>query len=67
MPEPVSGDGTRILGLWRGRSSPPPRVGALVWGLDRLGRHPYRRRNDDLPSQTPENIPLELSTPRAAG
>ena len=60
MPEPISDDGEEILGLWRGSFLAAAVVGALVWGLIVWAAIRYRRRNDDLPSQTPENIPLEL-------
>ena len=60
MPDPVSSDGEDILGLWRGSFLAALVVGALVWGLIVWAAIRYRRRNDDLPSQTPENIPLEL-------
>jgi cytochrome c oxidase subunit 2 len=60
MPEPVSGDGEEVLGLWRGSFLAALAVGALVWGLVVWAAIRYRRRNDDLPSQTPENIPIEL-------
>ena len=60
MPEPISDDGEEILGLWRGSFLAAATVGALVWGLIIWAAIRYRRRNDDLPSQTPENIPLEL-------
>jgi heme/copper-type cytochrome/quinol oxidase subunit 2 len=63
MPEPISDDGEDVLGLWRGSFLAAAVVGALVWGLIVWAAIRYRRRNDDLPSQTPENIPIELSTP----
>jgi len=35
-------------------------VGGLVWALVVWSVLRYRRRNDDLPSQTPYNIPVEV-------
>ncbi|MEX2660002.1 MAG: cytochrome c oxidase subunit II [Acidimicrobiales bacterium] len=60
LPEPASGQGEDILGLWRGAFVAALVVGALVWGLIVWAGLRYRRRNDDLPSQTPENIPIEV-------
>jgi cytochrome c oxidase subunit 2 len=60
MPEPASDEGEDILGLWRGSFLAALAVGALVWGLIVWAGFRYRRRNDDLPSQTPENIPIEI-------
>jgi cytochrome c oxidase subunit 2 len=36
-------------------------VAALIWALVAWSILRYRRRNDDLPSQTHENIPLEIA------
>lgn len=60
LPEPASDQGEDILGLWRGSFLAALAVGALVWGLIVWAGFRYRRRNDDLPSQTPENIPIEV-------
>ena len=60
MPDPVSRDGEEILELWQGSFLAALGVGALVWGLIVWAAIRYRKRNDDLPSQTSENIPLEL-------
>lgn len=61
MPDPISGDGEDILDLWRGSFLAALAVGALVWGLIVWAGIRYRRRNDDLPSQVPENIPIEIA------
>lgn len=61
MPEPISDDGQEILGLWRGSVLAALAVGALVWGLVVWAAVRFRRRNDDLPSQSPENIPIEIT------
>lgn len=61
MPAPVSEDGEEVLGLWRGSFVAALVVGALVWGLVVWAAVRYRRRNDDLPSQSPENIPVEIT------
>lgn len=59
-PEPASEQGTDILSLYRGAMWVGLGVGALVWGLVIWSIIRYRRRNDDLPSQVPENIPIEI-------
>lgn len=61
MPEPVSEQGESVLGLWQGSVIAALAVGALVWGLIVWAAFRYRRRNDDLPSQTPEIIKLEIA------
>ena len=61
LPDPASDDGDRILGLWRGSVLAGLAVAALIWALVAWSILRYRRRNDDLPSQTPENIPLEIA------
>lgn len=60
MPESISEQGDDVLGLWRGSVLAGLAVLALVWGLVVWSVLRYRRRSDDLPSQTPENIPIEL-------
>src|SRR5215213_10670277 len=61
LPDPASDDGERILGLWRGSVLAGLAVAALIWALVAWSVLRYRRRNDDLPSQTPYNIPLEVA------
>lgn len=60
MPDSISEQGDDILGLWRGSVYAALAVLALVYALVVWSVIRYRRRNDDLPSQTPENIPIEL-------
>ena len=60
-PDPTSSEGGEILSLYRGAMWVGIGVGALVWGLVAWSVIRYRRRNDDLPSQTPHNIPLEVA------
>ncbi len=60
-PDPVSGDGRDILQLWQGAHWAGAAVGGLIWALVVFSVLRYRRRNDDLPSQSPENIPLEIA------
>src|SRR5918998_5641864 len=61
LPDPASDNGDQILGLWRGAVLAGLAVAALIWALVAWSILRYRRRNDDLPSQTPENIPLEIA------
>jgi cytochrome c oxidase subunit II len=59
-PDPVTEQGREILGLWHGSVVAGLVVGLIVWGLIVWSVVRYRRRDDDLPSQTPHNIPLEV-------
>jgi cytochrome c oxidase subunit II len=59
-PDPVSDRGGDVLDLWRTSFVLAAAVTALVWGLVLWSVIRYRRRNDDLPSQTPYNIPIEI-------
>ena len=61
LPDSASDDGDRILGLWKGSVLAGLAVAALIWALVAWSILRYRRRNDELPSQTPENIPLEIA------
>lgn len=61
FPDPASEQGREILGLWRGTVLVALAVGALVWALIVWTVLHYRRRDDTLPSQTPENIPVEVA------
>lgn len=60
-PDPVTGEGQEVLELWRGAHWAAAGVGVLIWGLVVFSVLRYRRRNDELPSQSPENIPLEVA------
>ena len=59
-PDPVSDRGDDVLDLWQTSFVLAAAVTALVWGLVLWSVVRYRRRNDDLPSQTPYNIPIEI-------
>jgi cytochrome c oxidase subunit 2 len=61
LPDPATEDGETILGLWKGAVLAGLAVAALIWALVAWSILRYRRRNDDLPSQTPYNIPLEIA------
>ncbi|MEO5679958.1 MAG: cytochrome c oxidase subunit II, partial [Acidimicrobiales bacterium] len=59
-PDPVTGDGERILSLWQGSVLAALGVGAIVWGLIAWSVLRYRRRGDGLPSQKAHNVPIEI-------
>lgn len=59
-PDPVTEQGGEVLDLWRGAHWAAAGVGLLIWALVVWCVLRYRRRNDDLPSQSPENIPVEI-------
>src|SRR5215213_7870556 len=61
LPDPASDDGERILGLWKGSVWAGLAVAALIWALVAWSILRYRRRSDDLPSQSPYNIPIEIA------
>ena len=61
LPDPATEDGETILGLWKGAVLAGLAVAALIWALVAWSILRYRRRNDDRPSQTPYNIPLEIA------
>lgn len=52
--------GRDIFGLWQGSVIVALLVGGLVWGLIVFAVLRYRRRNDDLPSQTQYFVKLEI-------
>ncbi len=52
--------GRDIFGLWQGSVLVALIVGGLVWGLIVYAIFRYRRRNDDLPTQSQYLIKLEL-------
>lgn len=60
-PDPVSRQGEQILELWQASMVAGLAVAALVWGLIAYSIVRFRRRNDDVPSQHPYNIPLEIA------
>ncbi len=59
-PDAVTSQGQDVLDLWRGTHWAAAAVGALIWLLVVFCVLHYRRRNDDLPSQGHENIPVEV-------
>jgi cytochrome c oxidase subunit 2 len=59
-PDPRSEEADSIFSLWQGFFLTAMAVGALVWGLLVFVVLRYRRRNDDIPSQKPYNIPVEV-------
>ncbi len=59
-PEPVSSQGQDFLDLWRGFHWVAAAVGVLIWGLVVYSVIRFRRRGDDLPRQSPYNIPMEV-------
>jgi cytochrome c oxidase subunit II len=65
-PDPASEEGESIFSLWQGFFLAAIGVAALVWGLLVYVLLRYRRRrgdgdgDDDLPSQKPYNIPMEV-------
>ena len=52
--------GRDIFGLWQGSVIVAIFVGGLVWGLILFAILRYRRRNDDLPTQTQYFVKLEI-------
>jgi cytochrome c oxidase subunit 2 len=52
--------GRDIFGLWQGSVVVALLVGGLVWGLILFAILRYRRRNDDLPTQTQYIVKLEI-------
>jgi cytochrome c oxidase subunit II len=59
-PEPKSSEGEGIFSLWQGFFLTAVAVGLLVWGLLIYVILRYRRRSDEIPSQKPYNIPVEV-------
>jgi cytochrome c oxidase subunit 2 len=60
MPDPVSKEGGHIDSLWRGFVVASLVVFVIVVGLILYAAIRFRRRNDDLPSQRPYNVPIEI-------
>jgi cytochrome c oxidase subunit 2 len=52
--------GRDIFGLWQGSVIVAIFIGGLVWGLILFAILRYRRRNDDLPTQTQYVVKLEI-------
>lgn len=59
-PDPKSTQGESVFTLWQGFFLAAMAVGALVWGLLIFVILRYRRRSEDIPSQKPYNIPVEI-------
>jgi cytochrome c oxidase subunit 2 len=59
-PDSASREGSNVLTLWKGFFLAASAVGTIVLGLIAYVAIRYRRRNDDVPSQKGEHIPLEI-------
>jgi cytochrome c oxidase subunit II len=59
-PDPKSTEGESIYSLWQGFFIASIFVALLVWGLIVYSVVRYRRRDDEIPSQKPYNIPVEV-------
>lgn len=60
-PRGATRQGRDIFRLWQGSIWAALAVGALVWGLIIYCIVRFRRRSDQLPEQTHENVPLEIA------
>ena len=60
IPEAVTEQAERLRGLWTFSNAVALVVALLVWGLIAFVVIRYRRRNDDIPNQHAENIPIEV-------
>lgn len=60
MPSAATGEGRTIDNLWRGAWIAAWIVGIFVWGLMIWAMIRYRKRSEELPSQTHYNIPIEV-------
>ena len=60
IPEAVTEQAERLRGLWTFSNAVALVVALLVWGLIAFVVVRYRRRNDDIPNQHAENIPIEV-------
>ncbi len=59
-PRPASRQAGHTLALWQGTVIAALVVGLIVWSLIIWSIVRYRRRNDEIPNQNPENIPIEI-------
>jgi cytochrome c oxidase subunit 2 len=59
-PDPASKQGGDVLSLWKGFFVAAMVVAAIVLGLIAYVAIRFRRRNDDIPNQKSEHIPLEI-------
>ena len=60
MPDPVTEQGESVRQLWTPTMVAAFAVGSLVWALAIWSVVRYRRRNDTLPTQVGEHIPIEI-------
>src|SRR6187431_182216 len=60
MPEPASEQGQAVWDLWNPAVVAALVVGSIVWTLIIFSVVRYRRRNDTLPTQVEEHIPIEV-------
>src|SRR5258708_4641345 len=58
--DPASREGSHVLSLWKGFFLAASAVGAIVLGLIGYVAIRFRRRNDAIPNQRAEHIPLEI-------
>lgn len=61
MPDPVTEQGESVRQLWTPTMVAAFAVGSLVWALAIWSVVRYRRRNDTLPTQVGEHIPIEVA------
>jgi cytochrome c oxidase subunit 2 len=59
-PDAASREGSDVQSLWKGFFVAAIAVGVLVLGLIVYVTIRFRRRNDDVPSQKPAHVPLEI-------
>jgi cytochrome c oxidase subunit 2 len=60
IPDAVTEQAERIRGLWMFSNTVGLVVALVVWALIAFVVIRYRRRNDDIPNQHAENIPIEV-------
>ncbi|HEV7719741.1 MAG TPA: cytochrome c oxidase subunit II [Iamia sp.] len=61
MPDSATEQGDTVLDLWSPAVIAALAVGCLVWGLIVWSVVRYRKRNDGLPTQVEEHIPIEIA------
>lgn len=59
-PDSASEDGDRLVSLWQGFVVAALAIAGIVWGLLVFVLVRYRRRSDDVPSQSPYNVRIEV-------
>jgi cytochrome c oxidase subunit 2 len=60
MPDPVTEQGESVRTLWNPTIVAAIAVGAFVWALALWSVVRYRQRNETLPTQVAEHIPIEI-------